>query len=157
VLAFFDERNGRAYQPSSSCCSEGGLCLVGVEANEMIYADAWDHNPGSFAHMASFTISSPGVTGLTFDSELGPLWAFCDNSCTGRSSVLSIDGHVGSTTGGRFHVARRFERPSACPKRWEILEALCGDGAVSIREAARRVERDVKAVHSDVTALLRAA
>ncbi len=29
-------------------------------------------------------------------------------------------------------------------------------GPVSIREAARRVERDVKAVHSDVTALLSA-
>ncbi len=41
-------------------------------------------------------------------------------------------------------------------KRWEILKALCGVGAVSIREAARRVGRDVKAVHSDVTALLTA-
>lgn len=39
-------------------------------------------------------------------------------------------------------------------KRWEILKALCGIGPVSIREAARRVERDVKAVHGDVTALL---
>jgi len=41
-------------------------------------------------------------------------------------------------------------------KRWEILKALCGAGPVSIREAARRVGRDVKAVHSDVTALLEA-
>ncbi|MDH5639816.1 MAG: hypothetical protein OEY28_00875 [Nitrospira sp.] len=39
-------------------------------------------------------------------------------------------------------------------KRWELLKALCGAGPVSIREAARRVGRDVKAVHSDVTALL---
>lgn len=41
-------------------------------------------------------------------------------------------------------------------KRWELLKALCGAGPVSIREAARRVGRDVKAVHGDVTALLRA-
>lgn len=41
-------------------------------------------------------------------------------------------------------------------KRWELLKALCGAGPVSIREAARRVGRDVKAVHSDVTALLKA-
>ena len=41
-------------------------------------------------------------------------------------------------------------------KRWELLKALCGVGPVSIREAARRVERDVKAVHGDVTALLSA-
>ena len=39
-------------------------------------------------------------------------------------------------------------------KRWELLKALCGVGPVSIREAARRVNRDVKAVHGDVTALL---
>ncbi len=41
-------------------------------------------------------------------------------------------------------------------KRWELLKVLCGAGSISIREAARRVERDVKAVHSDITALLNA-
>ncbi len=41
-------------------------------------------------------------------------------------------------------------------KRWELLKALCGAGPVSIREAARRVNRDVKAVHGDITALLHA-
>jgi predicted transcriptional regulator len=41
-------------------------------------------------------------------------------------------------------------------KRWELLKALCGAGQMSIREAARRVGRDVKAVHGDVTALLNA-
>lgn len=34
--------------------------------------------------------------------------------------------------------------------------ALTGAGVVSIREAARRVNRDVRAVHSDVTALINA-
>jgi predicted transcriptional regulator len=33
---------------------------------------------------------------------------------------------------------------------------MCGAGPISIREAARRVGRDVKAVHGDVTALLNA-
>lgn len=41
-------------------------------------------------------------------------------------------------------------------KRWELLKALCGAGPISIREAARRAGRDVKAVHGDVTALLSA-
>jgi predicted transcriptional regulator len=41
-------------------------------------------------------------------------------------------------------------------KRWALLKALCGAGPVSIREAARRAGRDVKAVHGDVTALLNA-
>ena len=33
-------------------------------------------------------------------------------------------------------------------KRWELLKTLCGAGRVSIREAARRVGCDVKAVHA---------
>lgn len=41
-------------------------------------------------------------------------------------------------------------------KRWELLKVLCGAGPVSIREAARRVGRDVKAVHGDITALRKA-
>ena len=39
-------------------------------------------------------------------------------------------------------------------KRWELLKAFCGAGPVSVREAARRVKRDVKAMHGDVTAWL---
>jgi len=39
-------------------------------------------------------------------------------------------------------------------KRWELLKVLCGAGPISIREAARRLGRDVKAVHGDVMALL---
>ncbi len=41
-------------------------------------------------------------------------------------------------------------------KRWELLKVLCGAGPISIREAARRVDRDVKAVHGDVRVLLSA-
>jgi predicted transcriptional regulator len=41
-------------------------------------------------------------------------------------------------------------------RRWQLLKALCGAGPVSIREAARRVGRDVKPVHGDITALLNA-
>ena len=41
-------------------------------------------------------------------------------------------------------------------KRWELLKILCGAESMSIREAARRVKRDVKAVHGDITALLNA-
>jgi len=41
-------------------------------------------------------------------------------------------------------------------KRWDLLKSLTGAGPMTIREAARRVERDVKAVHGDVHALLNA-
>jgi len=41
-------------------------------------------------------------------------------------------------------------------KRWQLIRALTGVGPVTIREVARRVDRDVKAVHGDVHALLNA-
>lgn len=41
-------------------------------------------------------------------------------------------------------------------KRWELIRAMAGAGPLTIREAARRVNRDVKAVHGDVHALLNA-
>ena len=40
-------------------------------------------------------------------------------------------------------------------KRFDLIQALAGAGAVTIREAARRVVRDMKAVHVDF--LLKAA
>lgn len=39
-------------------------------------------------------------------------------------------------------------------KRFDLIRELSGAGPVTIREAARRVGRDVKAVHGDVQALL---
>jgi predicted transcriptional regulator len=39
-------------------------------------------------------------------------------------------------------------------KRWDILQAMTGQGEMTIREIARRIDRDVKAVHGDVQALL---
>ncbi|HUN41769.1 MAG TPA: DNA-binding protein [Acetobacteraceae bacterium] len=41
-------------------------------------------------------------------------------------------------------------------KRWELLKVIAGQGAISLREVARRVGRDVKTVHGDVHALLNA-
>ena len=62
---------------------------------------------------------------------------------------------------GKFQKNARisFETPELLWKvltarRWELLKSLCGAGPISIREAARRVGRDVKTVHGDVTALL---
>ncbi|HEX8484270.1 transcriptional regulator [Sphingomonas sp.] len=39
------------------------------------------------------------------------------------------------------------------PKRWDLLQAMTGRGAMSIRGLARHVARDVKSVHGDIVAL----
>ena len=41
-------------------------------------------------------------------------------------------------------------------KRWEMLSAMTGAEPMTMRELARRLKRDVKAVHGDVHALLNA-
>lgn len=41
-------------------------------------------------------------------------------------------------------------------KRWDILQLMVGQDAMSIRELARRLGRDVKAVHGDVQVLIEA-
>ena len=41
------------------------------------------------------------------------------------------------------------------PKRWALLKIMAGQGALAIREVARRAGRDVRAVHSDIQTLLR--
>lgn len=42
------------------------------------------------------------------------------------------------------------------PSRLEIIKVLAGQGSLAIREVARRVGRDVQAVHRDVTRLINA-
>ncbi|TNL01878.1 glycosyl transferase family 1 [Kosakonia cowanii] len=40
------------------------------------------------------------------------------------------------------------------PNRMAIIKTMTGAGEISIREVARRLKRDVRAVHSDVTKLI---
>ena len=61
--------------------------------------------------------------------------------------------------GGRQGTFISFDSPALLfkvltDKRWELLKLMTGAGPLTIREAARRAGRGVKAVHSDVHALL---
>lgn len=42
------------------------------------------------------------------------------------------------------------------PNRWGVLKAMMGRDEMGVRELARALQRDVKAVHTDITALLEA-
>lgn len=70
---------------------------------------------------------------------------------------LAQEAFGGSKQGARV----TFETPELLfklltAKRWEIVRVMTGAEPMTIREAARRVNRDVKAVHGDVHALLNA-
>ncbi len=62
--------------------------------------------------------------------------------------------------GSREYAGERlnFETPGQffgqlTERRWGVIQVLMGAGALSVRELARRVGRDVKRVHEDVTVL----
>jgi predicted transcriptional regulator len=57
--------------------------------------------------------------------------------------------HIGFASIERMHRA-------LTPNRWTMLQAMMGQGAMGIRELARKLDRDVKQVHTDVTALVNA-
>ncbi|HEY5996639.1 MAG TPA: hypothetical protein VIU29_06425 [Candidatus Deferrimicrobiaceae bacterium] len=72
----------------------------------------------------------------------------------------AVDRRFRNAMGGKPQGARiSFETPALLTKvlsgrRWELLKVMTGAGPITIREAARRMERDVKGVHSDVQSLL---
>jgi predicted transcriptional regulator len=84
--------------------------------------------------------------------------------------IVTISISSADETGERFAAALKGKRQGAhitfptlellwkvlAPNRMALVRTLTGAGVVSIREAARRVNRDVRAVHSDVTALINA-
>jgi hypothetical protein len=47
---------------------------------------------------------------LQYDRDLHDLWAECDNTCNGRTTVLRLNSGTGA-----FEVALGFERPTGMP------------------------------------------
>ena len=67
---------------------------------------------------------------------------------------------VGRAAEGRHYQGERlnFETPEVffsrlTARRWALMHLLLGAGEVSVRDLARRAERDVRRVHEDVTML----
>jgi len=81
----------------------------------MIYGFALDHMGGGFTRVATIDSGHSGVMDLSFDRDVGYLWAVCDDTCQGRTNVLDIDTRVGSATRGEFYIRRGFERPTSMP------------------------------------------
>ena len=110
-----DEATNQPYNPATYANHNGGLFLVGVEATGTIYAFALDHAAGTFTRVATIASGFAAVMELSFDAELEQLWAVCDNTCSGRMTVLEVDGNTSSATFGTFIVTRRFDRPTGMP------------------------------------------
>jgi hypothetical protein len=105
---FIDETTLAAYDPTRYPNHGTGLFFVGVEANGNIHGYALDHVGGGFTRVASLSSGQPGVMDIAFDRDAGQLWAYCDNTCANKATLLGV-------TGGHFQVQRFFDHPANLP------------------------------------------
>lgn len=96
------------------------------------------------------------------------MWPACEDKAV-REDILTIDiatpdevkartlaafaGRAAATARYSFSTAEDMAR-ILTPSRWRVISAMTGAGPLGIRELARRVERDVKGVHNDASALV---
>ena len=113
---FRDVAAGHTYNPAEYPNHGSGLFFVGVEGNGVIYVYALNHSTSTYTRIASVPTGFPsGVMALSYDRELGQLWATCDNTCGGLSDIFVIDQTPGSTTLGQLNLTHIFARPSNLP------------------------------------------
>ena len=107
---FFDEAKGHTYNPADYPNHGTGLFFVGIEGNGVVYVYALDQTGSNYSRVATISSGFPSVMDLQFDRDLKDLWAVCDNTCNGRTTVLRIDPST-----GKFGIALGFERPAGMP------------------------------------------
>jgi len=126
---FFDEAANATYNPALYPNHGGGLFFVGLENNGMIYGFALDHSGGTFKRVATISSAHSSIMSLTFDRDVGNLWAYCDDTCANQATVLRISA-------GRFVVQYLYNHPSAL-QNWNFEgitfapESECAQGKKS--------------------------
>jgi predicted transcriptional regulator len=78
------------------------------------------------------------------------------------ASFADVEGRARAAFKGKRQGARiSFATPQLMfrvmtANRWDIIRAMAGAGPMALRELARRLDRDIKSVHGDAQALLKA-
>jgi hypothetical protein len=112
---FFDENLKKAYAPADYVNHGTGLFFVGLETGGQIYGYALDHTARTFKRVATVASGQDAVMDLSYDRDVGTLWAACDDTCDNQTMLLDVDTNAASPTHGRFRVRRGFARPSTLP------------------------------------------
>ena len=109
VNAGFRTDAGVLYSPANyPGKAVAGLFLGAVEktGHLIAYALNTDH---SFVRVADISTGMVGVMDASFDSDLGRVWAHCDNTCGNTTALLTVD------SSGAFVVDRHYATPAALP------------------------------------------
>lgn len=110
---FIDENTRLPYDPANYPSHGSGLFFVGLEANGQIYAYALNQSGSSYVRVATVASGQSQVMDLSFDRDNNILWTACDNNCSGKTTLLSVDTTVGSPTKGKFVVRKGYNRPGS--------------------------------------------
>jgi len=110
---FIDENTRLPYDPANYPSHGTGLFFVGLEANGQIYAYALNQSGSSYVRIATIASGQSQIMDLSFDRDNNILWAACDNNCSGKMTLLSVDTNAGSATKGKFIVRKGYARPSS--------------------------------------------
>lgn len=110
---FLDEHTNATYNPTNYPGHGTGLFFVGLEATGQIFAYALVESGSTYVRVATIVSGHSQIMDLSFDRDNGALWAYCDNNCSNRSTLLAIDNTVGSSTFGKFVVRKGYNRPSS--------------------------------------------
>ncbi len=106
---FYDKSAGALYDPTLYANHGTGLFFVGLESNGSIYGYALDEGSGSFQRVATIVSGQISIMDLSFDRDVGDLWAYCDDTCGNIASVFGFGGD------GRLQLRRIYEPPTGLP------------------------------------------
>jgi hypothetical protein len=106
---FFDESAGALYDPTLYPKHGTGIFFVGLESNGSIYGYALDQVGDGFQRVATVVSGQISITDLSFDRDVGDLWAYCDKACGNIASVFGFGAD------GRLQLRRIYEPPAGLP------------------------------------------
>ena len=86
-----------------------------VLASAKIYSYALNLITNGYNRIASFGNDDLSIMSVWFDRDTNLLWAGCDDTCAGRTTVYRIDETNGSAHFGEFRVVSQYDRPSTMP------------------------------------------
>lgn len=109
---FRDERTNALYDPALYANHGTGLFFVGLESGSSIYAYALDHVANTFLRVATVQSGQPLVVDLSYDRDVGQLWAYCDDACGNRGTILAVQENPASPDFGKLAVRAAYERPA---------------------------------------------
>ncbi|MEY4511970.1 MAG: hypothetical protein RLZZ450_4092 [Pseudomonadota bacterium] len=125
---FRDARTNALYDPTLYENHGTGLFFVGLESGSSIYAYALDHVAGTFLRVATVASGQPLVVDLSYDRDVGQLWAYCDDACGNRGTILAVQENPSSPDFGKLAVRAAYERPVGMANLANEGIALGGEG-----------------------------